>query len=104
MKLPLLGAGSVYTGPDVFRSASLFLYGSLLLQILILEWMGRPGLPRSVNVSLFVTAAVTAVALIRLFRPALQLVNRWHVLLELLAAGAAIEADARLPVAAEGRL
>ena len=102
MKLPLLGAGSVYTGPDVFRSASLFLYGSLLLQILILEWMGRPGLPRSVNVSLSVTAAVTAVALIRLFRPALQLVNRRHVLLELLAAGAAIgllSLEAQLPIA-----
>ena len=102
MKLPLLGAGSVYTGPDVFRSASLFLYGSLLLQILILEWMARPGLPRSVNVSLFVTAAVTAVALIRLFRPALQLVNRRHVLLELLAAGAAIgllSLEAQLPIA-----
>ena len=27
MKIPLLNGGGVYTGPDIFRPASLFLYG-----------------------------------------------------------------------------
>jgi diguanylate cyclase (GGDEF)-like protein/PAS domain S-box-containing protein len=102
MRLPLLSAGRVYTGPDVFRSASLFLYASLLLQICILEWMGKPGVPHSVNVSLSITAALTTLALIRLVRPGRQPVDRRHVLLELLASGAAIgmlSLQAQLPIA-----
>jgi diguanylate cyclase (GGDEF)-like protein/PAS domain S-box-containing protein len=102
MKLPLMRAGGVYTGPDIFRPASLFLYASLLLQICILEWMAKPGSTRSVLVSLVVMAALSAVALVRFVRPTLQLVGRRHVLLELLASGAAIgmlSLEAQLPLA-----
>jgi len=102
MKLPLVRTGSVYTGPDIFRPASLFLYTSLLLQICILEWMAKPGPPRSVMVSLIVMAALSAVSLVRFVRPWLHLVGRRHVLLELLASGAAIgmlSLQAQLPIA-----
>lgn len=102
MKLPLVRVDGVYTGPEIFRSASLFLYASLLLQICILEWMAKPGLPKSVNVSLFVVAVLTGVALLRLLRPRLQLSDRRHPLLELLASGAAIgmlSLEAQLPIA-----
>ena len=90
MKNPLLRAGAVYTGPDIFRPASLFLYASLVLEIVILEWMSKPASTRSVTVSLIVVATLSAVALARLVRPGLLLVGRRHVLLELLASGSAI--------------
>jgi diguanylate cyclase (GGDEF)-like protein/PAS domain S-box-containing protein len=102
MKLPLLGAGSVYTGPDIFRLASFFFYASLLLQICILEWIDKPGSGRSVTVSLIVMAALSAVSLLRLIRPGLHLAGRPYVLLELLASGAAIgmlSMQAQLPIA-----
>ena len=102
MKMPLVRAGGVYTGPDIFRPASLFLYISLLFQICILEWMSRPGPGRSVMVSLFVMAALSTVALVRLVRPGLHLVGPSHVLLELLASGTAIgmlSLQAQLPIA-----
>ncbi|SMP48522.1 putative bifunctional diguanylate cyclase/phosphodiesterase [Noviherbaspirillum suwonense] len=102
MKLPLVRAGGAYTGPEIFRLASLFLYASLLLEICLLWWMDKPGSTRSVKVSLFVVAALAVVALIRFARPGLHLLGRRHVLLELLAAGAAIgmlSLQSQLPIA-----
>lgn len=102
MKIPLLNGGGVYTGPDIFRPASLFLYASLVLEICILEWMNKPGSSRSVMVSLAVMSILSAVALARLFRPGLQLVRRRHVMLELLASGVAIgmlSVQSHLPLA-----
>jgi diguanylate cyclase (GGDEF)-like protein/PAS domain S-box-containing protein len=102
MKLALARVGSVYTGPDIFRPASLFLYASLLLQICILEWMGKPAATRSVLVSLVVMAVLSAVSVVRIVRPGLHLSSRRHMLLELLASGAAIgmlSLQAQLPIA-----
>jgi diguanylate cyclase (GGDEF)-like protein/PAS domain S-box-containing protein len=102
MKLPLTGISGAYTGPGIFRPATIFLYASLLLEICILEWMDKPGPTRSVMVSLVIMATLSAVALLRLVKPSLQLVGRRHVLLELLAAGSAIgmlSLQAQLPIA-----
>ena len=102
MKLPLARISGAYAGPDIFRPASLFLYVSLLLEIGVLIWMGQSGSAQSVKVALWVMAALSLVALVRLVRPDLHLVGRWHVLLELMAAGAAIgmlSLQAQLPLA-----
>ena len=102
MKLPLARIRGTYAGPDIFRPASLFLYVSLLLEIGVLIWMGQSGSAQSVRTALWVMAALSVVALVRLARPDLHLLGRWHVLLELLAAGAAIgmlSLQAQLPLA-----
>jgi len=102
MKLSLSRIGEAHTGPDIFRAASLFLYASLLLQICVLAWLGKPGSGQTVTIALFVMATLSLVGLLRLVRPNLRLVRRRYVLLELLAAGAAIgmlSLQAQLPIA-----
>ena len=102
MKLLLARKSGAYSGPDIFRPASLFLYASLLTEICILIWVGNPVSAQSVKIAMAVVMVLAVAALVRLIRPELQLVRRRHVLLELMASGAAIgmlSLQAQLPIA-----
>jgi hypothetical protein len=85
MKLALPHRGGAYTGPDIFRAGSLFLYVSLLVETGVLLWLAHPGSAGVVKVALFVVGVLATVALLRLVRPSLLLIGRRHILLELLA-------------------
>lgn len=101
MKLALPHRGGAYTGPDIFRAGTLFLYVSLLVETGVLLWMAHPGSAGVVKVALIVVGVLATVALVRLIRPGLLLTGRRHVLMELLASCTAIgmlSVQAQLPI------
>ena len=102
MKLALPHRGGAYTGPDIFRAGTLFLYVSLLVETGVLLWRAHPGSAGVVKVALVVVGVLATVALARLIRPGLLLTGRRYVLMELLASCTAIgmlSVQAQLPIA-----
>ena len=102
MKLALPHRGGAYTGPDIFRAGSLFLYVSLLVETGVLLWLAHPGSAGIVKIALFVVGVLSTVALLRLIWPGLLLIRRRHILMELLASCTAIgmlSVQAQLPIA-----